>query len=53
MGTRRGKGNGAGAAALLSLIGDAVLSFQGMREGSDEKLESVQCWVVERIHILE
>jgi hypothetical protein len=53
MGTGRGKGRGAGVAALLSLIGDAVLSFQGMREESDEKVESVQFWVVGRIHMLE
>jgi hypothetical protein len=49
MGTGGGKGRGAGVAALLSLIGDAGPSFQGMREGSDEKLKSVQCWVIERI----
>jgi hypothetical protein len=49
MGAGKGKGRGAGVAALLSVIGDAVLSFQGMREGSDKRLKFVQCWVVERI----
>jgi hypothetical protein len=53
MGTRGGTGRGAGIAALLSLIGEAVVSFQGIREGSDEKPGSVQCWVVERSHVLE